>query len=141
MVDTSGKEITRRTASATGKISMSPEALAAVKENRVAKGNVLEVARIAGIMAAKKVSDLVPMCHPLPVENVKVDFADEGDGFRVNTEAVVTAKTGVEMEAITAAAVTLVTIYDMVKAVDKRMVISDIHLVKKTGGKSGEFNY
>jgi cyclic pyranopterin phosphate synthase len=141
MVDVSGKEKTLRTASATGKISMSADALAAIKENRVAKGNVLEVARVAGVLAAKKTADLIPMCHPLPIESIKVDFSDEKDGFRCTAEAVVTGKTGVEMEAITAVTIALVTIYDMAKSVDKRMVISDVHLVKKTGGKSGDFKY
>jgi cyclic pyranopterin phosphate synthase len=103
------------------------------------KGDVFEVARLAGIMAAKQTSALIPLCHPLPIESVKVDFEVVGDIIQITTEARVTSKTGVEMEALTAAAVAALTIYDMCKAADKGMVVSDIKLLEKTGGKSGTY--
>lgn len=139
MVDISGKAMTARTAIAEGHIAMSPQALAAVRDATAAKGDVLAVARIAGITAAKKTADLIPLCHPLPLSSVGVDFALEDGGVRVEATASTTWGTGVEMEAMTAASVALLTIYDMVKAVDKAMVISGVRLLKKTGGKSGDW--
>lgn len=139
MVDISGKAATARTAIAEGRIAMSAEALAAVRDASAAKGDVLAVARIAGITAAKKTADLIPLCHPLPLTTVALDFTLEDGGVRVEATASTTWGTGVEMEAMTAVSVALLTIYDMVKAVDKAMVISGIRLMKKTGGKSGEW--
>jgi cyclic pyranopterin phosphate synthase len=139
MVDISAKTVTARTAIAEGRISMSPEALAEVESANAAKGDVLAVARIAGITAAKKTADLIPLCHPLPLTAVSVDFELIPGGVRAEASASTTWGTGVEMEAMTAASVALLTIYDMVKAVDKAMVISGVRLLKKTGGKSGAF--
>ncbi|WP_374592828.1 cyclic pyranopterin monophosphate synthase MoaC [Sphingosinicella sp.] len=141
MVDISGKAVTARTAIAEGHITMSAQALAAVRSANAAKGDVLAVARIAGITAAKKTADLIPLCHPLPLTSVAVDFTLENGGVRVEATASTTWGTGVEMEAMTAASVALLTIYDMVKAVDKAMVISGVRLLKKTGGKSGDWTF
>lgn len=139
MVDISAKEATIREAVAEGYIAMSAEALLAVKEGAVKKGDVLATARIAGIMAAKKTSDLIPLCHPLALSKVAVDFAFEPDGIRVTTLARLTGQTGVEMEAMIAASIALLTIYDMAKALDKSMVISNVRLLSKSGGKSGDW--
>ena len=144
MVDVSVKPDTSRMARATGSIRMSPEAYEAIRSNSVSKGDVLGVARVAGIMAAKRCGELIPLCHPLGIESVEVNFALPrtigGDGLAVpiRIEAItrITAKTGVEMEALTAVSVAALTIYDMCKAIDKTMVISDIRLVKKTGGSA-----
>ena len=141
MVDVSGKNITYRTAVATGEIHVGEAIMEAVKEGSVKKGDVLGVARVAGIMGVKRTSELIPMCHPLPIQKCSVDYElDETNGIirafcTVKTEG----KTGVEMEALTGVQVTLLTIYDMCKAIDKHMVMSNIHLVEKTGGKSGDF--
>ena len=139
MVDVSAKETTERFARATGVISMSPEALAAVRRNAVEKGDVLGVARIAGVMAAKRTAELIPLCHPLLLTDVQViaNIDDAVPGIRVESTVRTAGKTGVEMEAILAVAVTLVTVYDMCKSLDKSMVISDICLSEKTGGRSG----
>jgi cyclic pyranopterin phosphate synthase len=139
MVDISGKASTPRTAVAEGRISMSADALAAIRDAGAAKGDVLAVARIAGITAAKKTSDLIPLCHPLPLTAVTVNFMYIEGGVRVEASASTTWGTGVEMEAMTAASVALLTIYDMVKAVDKAMVIGGVRLLRKSGGKSGEW--
>jgi cyclic pyranopterin monophosphate synthase len=139
MVDISGKAATVREAVAEGHITMSAEALVAIKEGAVKKGDVLSTARIAGIMAAKKTSELIPLCHPLALSKVAVDFEFEPGGIRVTALARLAGQTGVEMEALTAASVALLTIYDMAKAVDKSMVISGIRLLSKTGGKSGDW--
>ena len=139
MVDVGGKAQTARSAAATGRIRMSPQALAAVREGSGPKGDVLAVARIAGIMAAKKTADLIPLCHPLALDTVTVEFAFEADGVRVTARASLTGRTGVEMEALTAAAIALLTVYDMAKALDKGMVIDEVRLVEKTGGKSGDW--
>ncbi|MBL4901358.1 MAG: cyclic pyranopterin monophosphate synthase MoaC [Desulfocapsa sp.] len=141
MVDVSKKNETERVATAMGRITMSQDAYDLVKSGSMAKGDVLGVARIAGIMAAKKVDSLIPLCHPLAVTKINIDFSYNDDSRQIEIEAVVgiTGKTGVEMEALTAVSVTALTIYDMCKAVDKAMVISDICLKKKTGGKSGTF--
>ena len=143
MVDVSGKSATYRTAVAVGEIHVGEEIMSAVKDGAVKKGDVLGVARVAGIMGVKRTSDLVPMCHPLPIQKCSVDYElDENAGIirafcTVKTEG----KTGVEMEALTGVQITLLTIYDMCKAIDKRMVMTNIHLVEKTGGKSGDFRF
>ncbi len=139
MVDVSAKAETLREAVAEGRISMTPEALAAIREGNAKKGDVLATARIAGIMAAKKTSELIPLCHPLALSKVSVDFVFEESGVLVTTLARLKGSTGVEMEALTATSVALLTVYDMVKALDKSMIISDIRLVSKTGGKSGDW--
>jgi cyclic pyranopterin phosphate synthase len=141
MVDVSGKAETTRIAEASGNITMSPEAFELVKSGQVAKGDVLGIARVAGILAAKKVHELIPLTHPLLITSVNVDFAFQNEQSLINIKATVgiNGKTGVEMEALTAVSIAALTIYDMCKAVDKTMVISDICLLKKTGGKSGTF--
>ena len=139
MVDVAGKPATAREAVAEGRIAMSAAALAAIREGAVAKGDVLAVARVAGIMAAKKTAELIPLCHPLPLSRVAVDFVFTNDGVRVTATAATDAKTGVEMEALTAASVALLTLYDMAKAVDKAMTIEAVRLIRKTGGKSGDW--
>lgn len=139
MVDISAKNATMREAIAEGRITMSAEALAAIRDGAVKKGDVLATARIAGIMAAKKTSELIPLCHPLALSKVAVDFEFEAVGIRVTALARLTGQTGVEMEALTAASIALLTIYDMAKAIDKAMVISDVRLLSKSGGKSGDW--
>jgi len=139
MVDVGAKPETARLAVASGRIRMSAEALAAIKAGDAPKGDVLGTARIAGIMAAKRTAELVPMCHPLSLDAVGVDFAYEDNAIRVTATAALTGKTGVEMEAIVAATMALVTIYDMAKALDKAMVIEDVRLIEKRGGKSGHW--
>jgi len=139
MVDVGDKADSVREARAEGRIAMKMELLEAIKANAMKKGDVLATARIAGIMAAKKTSDLIPLCHPLALTKVAVDFDFLEDGIRVRSLARLTGKTGVEMEALTACSVALLTIYDMSKAMQKDMVIRDIRLVSKTGGKSGDW--
>ncbi len=139
MVDISAKNETVREAHAEGFISMNPDVLEAIKANSMKKGDVLATARIAGIMAAKKTSDLIPLCHPLALSKVAVDFEYQDDGIKVRAIARLTGKTGVEMEALTAASTALLTVYDMSKAMQKDMVISDIRLLSKSGGKSGDW--
>lgn len=139
MVDVSGKDETSRTATARGRIVMAPATLALIREGRAGKGDVLGVARLAGIMAAKKTSDLIPLCHPLMLSKVTVDLEPEGeDAVAIEATVKVTGKTGVEMEALTAVSVAALTIYDMCKAVDRGMRIEEIRLVAKRGGRSGE---
>ena len=141
MVDVTEKRETSRTAVAKGKIRVSPDTMKAIREGNASKGDVLGVARVAGIMAVKRTSDLIPLCHPLLIGKTTVDFHIDETACEI--ECVCTAKvqgqTGVEMEALTGVSVALLTIYDMCKAIDKRMEIGSIHLAKKTGGKSGEF--
>ncbi|MCC6829643.1 MAG: cyclic pyranopterin monophosphate synthase MoaC [Novosphingobium sp.] len=137
MVDIGGKAATQRVAIASGRIRMSALALAAIRDGDVPKGDVLAAARIAGIMAAKKTADLIPLCHPLALDAVTLDFAFEDGAVRATATASLTGKTGVEMEAMTATSIALLTIYDMAKAVDKGMVIEDVRLIEKRGGKSG----
>jgi cyclic pyranopterin phosphate synthase len=132
MVDVGNKKEQFRTARAEGFISLSGEALKLVKENQVKKGDVLTVAQIAGIQGGKRTSELIPLCHPLPITKIDVITEIEKEGIRVKSEARCTGRTGIEMEAITAVSIALITIYDMCKAVDKQMVISGIHLVEKT---------
>lgn len=141
MVDVSGKGTTARFARATGAIAMKPETLEAIRNNGIAKGDVLGVARVAGIMAAKKTPDLIPLCHQLPLSSVQVDFELDASlpGVRVTASVTTQAQTGVEMEAILAVSVTLVTLYDMAKGVDKGMRIGEISLQEKRGGKSGDW--
>jgi cyclic pyranopterin phosphate synthase len=140
MVDVGAKSETARTARAEGSIRMSAQALAAVESNTVAKGDVIAVARIAGIMAAKKTAELIPLCHPLPLTDAGVDIdVDRAlPGLRVTAWAATYGKTGVEMEALTGASVALLTIYDMAKAIDRAMEISGVRLTEKRGGKSGD---
>ena len=140
MVDVSGKATTAREAVATGRITMSPEAATAIRTGTALKGDVLAVARVAGIMAAKKTAELIPLCHPLPLTRVAIDLAVDDTGVTATATAATDAKTGVEMEALTAVSVTLLTIYDMAKAIDKAMTITGIRLLTKTGGKSGDWN-
>ncbi|MBU3992110.1 MAG: cyclic pyranopterin monophosphate synthase MoaC [Alphaproteobacteria bacterium] len=139
MVDVGAKASTARQAVASGRIRMSPEALAAIRSGDAPKGDVLAVARIAGIMAAKKTAELIPLCHPLALDAVTLDFAFESDAGRATATASLTGKTGIEMEALTATTVALLTIYDMAKALDKAMVIEDVRLLAKRGGKSGDW--
>lgn len=139
MVDVGGKAETARRARASGHVRMEPGTLALIEGNQLAKGDVVSVARVAGIMAAKRTADLIPLCHPLPLTDVQVDVVVDRDlpGLRVSAEAATVGRTGVEMEAIVAVMVTLVTVYDMAKAQDRGMVISEIRLDHKTGGKTG----
>lgn len=137
MVDVSQKKITKRTATARAFVAMSPEVIRALPDN--AKGDPLQIARIAGISAAKKTSDLIPLCHQLPLGHVGVQFEIESSGIGIVATASTAAQTGVEMEAMTAASVAALTIYDMTKALDKAIEIREIHLMEKTGGKSGTY--
>jgi cyclic pyranopterin phosphate synthase len=141
MVDVSEKEVTSRIAVARGIIRMRPQTLALILEDKIEKGDVFSVARVAGIMAAKKTSDLIPMCHPLNITSVEIDLLPQETPAAVEIEATVrvNGKTGVEMEAMTAVAIAGLTIYDMCKAVDREMSIGEIRLLKKSGGKSGTF--
>jgi cyclic pyranopterin phosphate synthase len=139
MVDVGGKPATARRAVASGRITMSAEALAAIRAGNAPKGDVLGTARLAGIMAAKRTGELIPLCHPLGLEAVNVEFAYEANAIRATAAASLTGKTGVEMEAMTAASIALLTIYDMAKAIDKGMVIEGVRLIAKSGGKSGDW--
>ncbi len=142
MVDTGGKDISERTATATATVILNSDCYVTLKENKSAKGDVLTVAKIAGIQAAKKTAELIPLCHQIPLQNVKVHFALDDQRNSVTIEA--TAKchwsTGVEMEALTCCSVTALTIYDMLKAIQKDILITDLRLLEKRGGKSGDFN-
>ena len=141
MVDVTGKLSTVREAIARGSVDMKPETLKLIQDKKIPKGDVLSVARVAGIMAAKKTSEIIPMCHPLNITSVNIDLSLDNKKDRIDIEArvKVTGQTGVEMEALTAVSVAALTIYDMCKAVDKEMVISDIMLIEKRGGRSGHF--
>jgi cyclic pyranopterin phosphate synthase len=141
MVDISDKAVTRRNAVSTGRIKMSANAFSAVTDGKVPKGDVFAAARIAGIMALKRTSELIPLCHPLPLTKCSIDFISEPETYSIKAvcSAQVDGKTGIEMETLTGVSVALLTIYDMCKAIDKSMVISDIMLESKTGGKSGEY--
>jgi cyclic pyranopterin phosphate synthase len=140
MVDVSGKAETAREAVATGRIDMSSEAARAIRDGTALKGDVLAVARVAGIMAAKQTAGLIPLCHPLPLTRVAIDLSVDDSGVIATATAATTARTGVEMEALTAVSVALLTVYDMAKAIDKAMVIGGVRLLTKTGGKSGDWN-
>ena len=139
MVDIGGKAETRRMAIAAGRIRMSDKALAAIREGEVPKGDVLAAARIAGIMAAKRTADLIPLCHPLALDAVTVDFTFEENALAATATASLSGRTGVEMEAMTAVSIALLTSYDMAKAIDKTMVIDAVQLIAKRGGKSGDW--
>ena len=141
MVDVGGKQETLRVAIAQGHITARPETLQLIAEQKMKKGDVLEVARLAGIMAAKRTGELIPLCHPLALTSIRVELVISPDTPRIEIEAEIqtVGRTGVEMEALTAVSVAALTVYDMCKAVDREMVIADVKLVKKTGGKSGDF--
>lgn len=142
MVDVAGKAETARTAVAEGWVRMSPETLALVAEGRAKKGDVLGVARLAGIMASKRTADLVPLCHPLPLSRVTLDLTPDADlpGVRIEATVGTTGRTGVEMEALTAASVAALTVYDMIKGMEKGATITDVALLAKAGGRSGEWH-
>ena len=139
MVDVGGKAVTEREAIARGSIAMSSEARRLVRTGAVKKGDPLQAARLAGIMAAKQTAALIPLCHPLPLSSVRVDLRPTARGYEIEARVRTAAQTGVEMEALTAVAVAALTIYDMVKAVDKSMVIGDVRLILKSGGRSGVY--
>lgn len=139
MVDVSDKDITDRVAVATGRITLCDEAMEAIKGRKIKKGDVLTVAQVAGIMGQKKTSELIPMCHNINLTSSKITFEIEGNDIVVFSKAKTAGKTGVEMEALMGVNIALLTVYDMCKAIDKRMLISDVHLVEKKGGKSGDF--
>ena len=139
MVDVGDKPITTRTAVASGFVRMSAATVCAIRQHAMPKGDPLEVARIAGIMAAKRTSELIPLCHPLPLNHADVQLEITDDGIAITATARTASKTGVEMEALTAASVAALTIYDMCKAIDKAMAITDIRLESKTGGRSGDY--
>jgi cyclic pyranopterin phosphate synthase len=139
MVDVSGKPPTLREAVARGRIRIAPSALRLLRAGRLRKGGVIEAARLAGILAAKRTGEVIPLCHPLPLTHVDVDLLPRRDGFVIEARVRTEARTGAEMEALHAVAVAALTVYDMVKAADRAMVITDIVLVKKTGGKSGDY--
>lgn len=140
MVDTSAKPETQREAKASGRVRMAPETVRLIRDQGLAKGNVLEVARLAGIMAAKKTGELIPLCHPLPITSAQVDFTFDGDELlHIEATVRVFGQTGVEMEALTAVSVAALTVYDMCKSVDRVMTIERIRLEEKSGGKSGTF--
>jgi cyclic pyranopterin phosphate synthase len=139
MVDVGGKDVSKRVARAAGRILMLPETLALIREGKASKGDVLGVARIAAIQAAKRTAELIPLAHPLPLTHVAVEFRLDADAVAIEVTAETLDRTGVEMEALTAASVGLLTVYDMCKAVDRGMRIEGIHLVEKSGGRSGHF--
>jgi cyclic pyranopterin phosphate synthase len=142
MVDVSEKAVTEREAVARGTVRMQPATLRLVRAGRIAKGEVLAVARVAGIMAAKRTAEIVPLCHPLPLQVVAVDFTVRGrDRIEIEARVKVSGKTGVEMEALTAVSAAALTIYDMCKAVDRGMIIADVRLMEKRGGRSGEYRW
>lgn len=139
MVDTGSKPVTTRRAVASARILMSKKTVAAVREHTTPKGDPLEAARLAGIMAAKRTADLIPLCHPLPLTHIEVKAMLDGDGVYLESEVSTNAQTGVEMEALTAVSIAALTIYDMCKALEKEMTITDLRLESKTGGKSGDY--
>jgi cyclic pyranopterin monophosphate synthase len=141
MVDVSAKDATNRVARASGVIRMKPETLAAIQGNSLEKGDVISVAKVAGVMAAKRTAELIPLCHPLPLTDVQVSITPDESlpGLRCEATARTVGRTGVEMEAITAVAISLVTVYDMAKAIDREMSITDLCLLEKTGGRSGHW--
>jgi len=139
MVDTSAKPVTARRAVASAKVLMSPDTLRALKEHRTPKGDPLETARLAGIMAAKRTADLIPLCHPLPLTSIDVQVRMQDQGLSLEATVATNAQTGVEMEALTAVSIAALTVYDMCKALDKGITITDIRLEAKTGGKSGDY--
>jgi cyclic pyranopterin phosphate synthase len=140
MVDVSEKAVTRRTARASGRVYMRPETAKLIRENKTPKGDPLEAARLAGVMAAKRTSDLIPLCHPLSIEHVDVTASLADDGVILGSSVVTMGKTGAEMEALTAVAVAALTVYDMCKAVDREITIEKVRLEEKSGGKSGTYS-
>ncbi|MAR79879.1 MAG: cyclic pyranopterin monophosphate synthase MoaC [Acidimicrobiaceae bacterium] len=140
MVDISEKQDSKRTARARATISMAKETIVALQQDDVPKGDVFAVARVAGIQAAKRTGDIIPLCHPLMLSSVKVEFEISDDKVEIEAEVTTVGRTGVEMEALTACSVSALTIYDMCKSLDKRMKITDLTLLQKTGGSSGDFN-
>jgi cyclic pyranopterin monophosphate synthase len=140
MVDVSAKPVTAREAVARGGITMSKDAVEAIRAGRVKKGDPLQAARLAGIMAAKRTAELIPLCHPLPLAHVDVTLSERRDGYTIEARVRTTAQTGVEMEALTAVSIAALTIYDMMKAVDKAMVIGDVRVIEKRGGRSGDYH-
>jgi cyclic pyranopterin phosphate synthase len=139
MVDVGDKDVTTRTAVASGFVRMTPATVETIRAHRTPKGDPLETARLAGIMAAKRTADLIPLCHPLALNHADVQLELRDDGVRITATARIDAKTGVEMEALTAVSVAALTIYDMCKAIDRSMIITDIRLESKTGGRSGDY--
>jgi cyclic pyranopterin monophosphate synthase len=139
MVDVSAKQVTSRRAVAQGSVIVTPEIARAIRENSVVKGNVLEVARIGAIQAAKRTSEIIPLCHPIPLSHIAVQFELKGNKILITAEATAEAKTGVEMEALTAVSSAALIIYDMCKGIDKGIVISNVELIEKSGGKSGTY--
>ncbi len=139
MIDVGQKPVTRREATARGTIAISPAALKLIRSGDIAKGDPLQAARLAGIMAAKRTSDLIPLCHPLPLAYIEVELRARREGYEIEACVRTVAQTGVEMEALTAVAAAALTVYDMVKAVDKTMVIGEIRLIEKTGGRGGAY--
>ena len=140
MVDVGDKPVTRRTATAEGMVRLSAETLKLIEKGGLPKGNVFDVARVAGIMAAKRTADVIPMCHPIGVDDIDVDIAAEGrNSLRISASVKAEAKTGVEMEALVAVSVAALTVYDMCKGVDRAIRLTDIRVVRKTGGRSGDF--
>ena len=139
MVDVGDKVVSDRRAVAAARVRISKKAMEEVRAGRITKGNVIETARLAGIMAAKKTAELIPLCHSLPLEHVAIAIRDIGPGFAIEAEVRTSSKTGVEMEALTAVSVAALAIYDMVKAIDRSVVIGDVRLLKKSGGRSGEY--
>lgn len=140
MVDTGNKQITSRRAVASARVLMTSPTVASLREHRTPKGDPLEAARLAGIMAAKRTSDLIPLCHPLPITHVDIHARVDDDGVSLEAEVSTNAQTGVEMEALTAVSVAALTVYDMCKALEKGMTITDVRLESKTGGKSGDYS-
>lgn len=140
MVDVGSKEVTERMARAVAILEMQPETLQQIRDRKLSKGDVLEVARLAGIMSAKRTADLIPLCHPLAIDAVTIEYEfPKPSCLRIESEVAVTARTGVEMEALVAASTTALTVYDMCKSVDRGMVLRDLHLLEKKGGRSGHF--
>ena len=140
MVDVGSKEVTERMARAVAILEMQPETLQQIRDRKLSKGDVLEVARLAGIMSAKRTADLIPLCHPLAIDAVTIEYEFPGPSrLRIESQVAVTARTGVEMEALVAASTTALTVYDMCKSVDRGMVLRDLHLLEKKGGRSGHF--
>ena len=139
MVNVGGKDVTERMAVARGRVAMTNATAEAIQQGNLKKGDVLATARIAGIMAAKRTSELVPLCHPIALDNVEIDLTVEADGVSIEVTARCTGRTGVEMEALTAASVAALTIYDMAKAIDRGMVIEGVRLLAKSGGRSGDW--
>lgn len=139
MVDVSSKDVTDRSATARARVAMKPETMAMIREGSAKKGDVLAAARIAGIMAAKRTHELIPLCHPLLISKVSVDFVLADTGVEITATVKVEGKTGVEMEALTACSIACLTIYDMCKAVDRGMMVADLRLIEKSGGKSGDY--